>query len=144
MADEHVPDRTIFIGGSRAVNDDAGEDGFVLTEAIAALAIAGLVGAALVMTLATTHARSSEARLRDAALRQARFLIAEAQMAHASLPSSGSTAPPDRLAWTRAITHREEYSGVEVIAVDVSWRTLRKSGEAHLEAYRIAPAAPLP
>ncbi len=119
------------------------EDGFVLTEAIAALAIAGLVGAALVMTLTATHARSAEARLRDAALRQARFLIAEAQMAATPLPASGATAEPARLSWTRAIEPLEGYTGVEVIAVEVSWRTLRKEGETHLEAFRIAPTSRL-
>lgn len=120
------------------------EDGFVLTEALAALALAGIIGAALIATLTTTSLRSAEAEVRALALREATVRIDEALYAGAG-PETYTPQDLDRskddLPWVRTIAPVADWKGLERVHVAVSWRTLRKSGDVELEAYRVAQRA---
>jgi hypothetical protein len=117
-------------------NDEAG---FVLVEAIAALAVAAFAATALMMALNASSARSGEARVRNLALRQAELLMTETIGAdrpedlelRGALPDSG-------LSWTRSLgNHGEPYPNLQPVVVEVTWKNLQKEGTTRLEAYRI-------
>ncbi len=120
----------------------AREDGFVMVEAVAALAVAAIAAAGLMTALSVANARGNETRFRDLALRQAQLLIVEALAANnlEDLPLRGEVREA-RLAWTRSIGPAgETYPGIRRIEVNVSWTSLQTKRTTRLEALRISPS----
>ncbi len=117
------------------VADD--ERGFVLTEALAALALAAIIGAGLIAALQSTSQRSDEARVRALALN-----LADAQLATALAdPSLGADEGiTGDLTWRRIIAPYPAMASAERVAIEVDWSTLRKSGTTRLEGVRLADA----
>ena len=116
------------------------EGGFVLVEAVAALAIASLAATALIATLIATSSRSAEARIRDAALREARALLAESVHSPdtAQLSQRGEL-PSARLNWRRTQDETPSvFPGLQKVAVEVDWKSASRKGTTRLEAYRPA------
>jgi type II secretory pathway pseudopilin PulG len=119
----------------------AREDGFVLVEAIAALAVAAIAAAALMTSLASANGRSAEADLRMSALRQAEVLLAEGVSAAdpATLAPRGAVSST-RLSWTRAFEDAGTiYPGLQRVTVEVNWTAISRKGATRLEAYRVTP-----
>ncbi len=117
------------------------ENGFVLVEAIAALAVAVFAATALMTALGSVSARSAEARVRDMALRQAEMLLLETlSLTEEDTPALSGTAVDAGLLWTRTLdTAGADYPGLQRIVIEVAWHSLQKEGKTRLEAYRIAP-----
>jgi hypothetical protein len=116
------------------------QEGFVLVEAISALAVAGLAATALFAALGSANARSAEARVRSLALRQAQVLLLET--VEAPLPDElarQGAAGKTSLAWRRTVEKEDEtLPGLQKVAVEVNWSNLQKKGVMRLEAYRAA------
>lgn len=113
------------------------EEGFVLTEALAALVVTAFTAAALVSALHAARGYAAEAAARDAALREARHLLAEAQgPAPRRLRTQGELG---RLAWTRTIAPLGDAPEVLRVAVEVRWSIGHKEGATRLVTYRPAP-----
>jgi type II secretory pathway pseudopilin PulG len=113
-----------------------GERGFVLAEALTALAVTAIAAAGLIAALRAASDRTEEASIRTLALREARHLLAEASTGDASaLPSHGDIASA-HLTWTRQVTPLAANPRVESVVVQVGWTTRRRTGATRLETYR--------
>lgn len=116
------------------------QEGFVLVEAVTALAVAAIAATALMTSLSSASARSAEADVRMSALRQAEMLLAEGLAASDPDAMASRGTLPSRLSWTRKYEEAHDaYPGFQRVTVEVSWTTINRKGATRLEAYRITP-----
>jgi len=123
----------------QAQDTGAGDDGFVLVEALAALVVTAVVAAGLMSALHAARGYAREAAVRDLALRQARHLLVEGvNVAPEQLATRGEL-PAARLTWTREVAPLTDNPRVFSVKVEVIWSSGRQQGATHLETYRFAP-----
>ena len=113
------------------------EGGFVLLEAIAALAIASLAATALIAGLIATSGRSAEDDVRSTALREAQVLLAET--IHAADPADlvpKGDLKAARLSWRRTFEEADkDFLGLQKVTIEVDWQSAHRQGTTRLEAY---------